>query len=139
MTTTDGARSGVPHFFLNVLRIATGLLFWQHGARKLFALLGADAAATFPSLLWWAGILEFFGGILIALGLLTRPVALLLATEMVVAYFRSHAPRGFWPIMNGGERAALFCFIYLFLAANGGGAFSLDGLIRSRKRSSVKG
>ena len=89
-------------------------------------------------LLWWAGVLEFVGGILIALGLLTRPVAFLLAGEMAVAYVRSHLPQGFW-LMNEGERAALYCFIYLFLAANGGGSFSLDGLLRSRRRASLEG
>lgn len=131
--TSDGARSGIAHFTLNALRIVTGFLFWQHGAQKLLGWFDGGVA-EFPSLRWWAGILEFLGGILISLGVLTRPVAFVLAGEMAVAYFRAHLPRDFWPIMNGGELAALYCFIFLFLAANGGGSFSVDGWWRSRKR-----
>lgn len=133
--TGAGARSGISHFFLNALRIVTGLLFMQHGAQKLFAVLGRDEAAQFFSQMWLAGALEFWGGLLIVLGLLTRPVAFVLAGEMAAAYFLAHAPRGFWPILNGGELAALYCFIFLFIAANGGGAFSLDGLLAARRRS----
>lgn len=118
---------------LNALRIVTGLLFMQHGAQKLFGVLGREAVASLYSQPGLAGILEFFGGALIVLGLLTRPVAFVLAGEMAWAYFQAHLPRGFFPIMNGGELAALYCFIYLFLAANGGGDFGLDGLIRSRR------
>lgn len=131
----DDSRRGIPHFFLNALRIVTGFLFWQHGAQKLFAMLGAEQAAEFPELRFWAGVLEFFGGILIALGLFTRPVAFVLAGEMAVAYFLAHLPRGFWPALNGGELAALYCFIFLYLAARGGGSFSLDGLWAARRRS----
>ena len=131
--TSDGARSGIPHFFLNALRIVSGVLFWQHGAQKMVGWF--DGRMTdFPSLFWWAGVLEFGGGILIALGLLTRPVAFLLAGQMAFAYFYAHLPRGWVPIMNGGELAALYCFVFLFLAANGGGSFSLDGLVRARRR-----
>lgn len=137
--TSEGARSGISHFFLNALRIVTGLLFLQHGLPKLFGILGRDTPAEFPSLFWVAGVLEVFGGALIALGFLTRPVAFVLAGEMAVAYFYAHLPQGFWPVMNGGELAALYCFVYLFFAANGGGAFSLDGLIAARRRSSVAG
>ena len=135
--TTKSARTGISHFFLNALRIVTGVLFWQHGAQKLFGWLEGRGPVEFGTLVWWAGFLEVFGGILIALGVLTRPVAFVLAGEMAVAYFRSHAPRGFWPILNGGEPAALFCFIYLFLAANGGGSFSVDGLVRAWKRDRI--
>lgn len=105
----------------------------QHGAQKLFGVLGGvggEPGSTVPliSLMGLAGVLEFFGGFLVALGLFTRPVAFVLAGEMAVAYFRSHLPEGFWPILNRGELAALYAFIFLFLAANGGGRFSLDGL-----------
>ena len=134
--TTDGARTGIPHFFLNVLRIVTGFLFWQHGAQKMLGWFDGRVA-EFPGLIWWAGLLEFAGGILISLGLLTRPVAFVLAGEMAVAYFRAHVPQGFWPILNGGELAALYCFVFLFFAANGGGSFSLDGVIAARRRTSV--
>lgn len=133
----EGTRRGYSHFFLNALRIATGVLFWQHGARKLFGWLGAEGTAELFSQMWLAGMLEFWGGILIVLGLVTRPVALVLAVEMVIAYFQAHFPRAFWPINNGGELAALYTFIFLFFAANGGGAFSLDGLWSSRRRDKV--
>ena len=122
---------------LNLLRIVTGLMFWQHGAQKLFGMLDGNAVESW---LAWprgiAGILEFFGGIMIALGLFTRPVAFVLSGEMAVAYFWSHVPRGLWPILNGGERAVLFCFIFLFLWSAGGGDFSLDGW---RKRRGQEG
>ena len=122
---------------LTLLRIATGVMFWQHGAQKLFGLLGADGPVEFLALLWFAGVLECFGGILIGLGLFTRPVALILAGEMACAYFIAHFPREFWwPIQNQGERAVLFCAIYLFLVTAGPGRLSLDGL---RARKSVGG
>ena len=117
---------------LNALRIVTGFLFWEHGAQKLLGWFGGNPVEPM-SLLGWAGILEFFGGVLIVLGLLTKPVAVVLAGEMAVAYFRSHLPRGFWPATNGGELAALYCFIFLFFAVRGGGSFSLDGWIGSRR------
>jgi putative oxidoreductase len=126
---------------LNALRIVTGLLFWQHGAQKLLGWFGAQGTADPFTMFWWAGVLEFWGGALVAFGVLTRPVALILAGEMAVAYFRAHAPRGFWPIMNGGELAALYCFIYVFLAVRGGGAFSVDGWIsavRKRRRDAAR-
>ena len=79
-----------------------------------------------------AGMLEFFGGLLLLLGLFTRPVAFLLAGEMAVAYFTAHFPRGFWPLANNGEAAVLFCFAYLYLSAAGGGPISLDRLLRRK-------
>lgn len=116
---------------LSVLRIVTALLFMQHGSQKLF---GIPAAPGFPSqlasLFGLAGILELFGGLLILLGLFTRPVAFILAGEMAVAYFLFHARRGFWPLLNQGELAALYCFVFLYLAAAGGGPWSIDSLWR---------
>lgn len=117
---------------LALLRIIAGALFMQHGAQKLFGLLGG-ASAPFLKLMWFAGVLEFFGGLCIFLGLFTRPVAFLLSGEMSVAYFNGHAPRGFWPILNHGELPILFCFIFLFLAVAGGGQFTLDKLIHKKK------
>lgn len=119
---------------LNLLRIVAGFLFWQHGAQKLFGILGRDAPVEFFSLIGLAGILETVGGILLVLGLFTRPVAFILAGEMAWAYFQSHAPNGFWPIMNRGELAALYSFVFLYLAARGGGGFSVDGILRLRKQ-----
>jgi putative oxidoreductase len=119
-----------------LLRIVVGLLFLQHGGQKLFGwfggLGGSGATAPLGSLMGVAGILEFYGGLLILLGLLTRPVAFLLAGEMAVAYFRQHSPHGFWPIVNHGEPAALYAFIFLFFAAHGAGALSLDSLLFHR-------
>ena len=110
-------------------RIVTGFLFWQHGAQKLFGWLGGDQVEL-ASLMGLAGILEFFGGLMIGLGLYTRFVAFVVSGEMAVAYFMAHLPRGLWPIQNGGERAALYCFAFLLMVAMGSGAFSLDRKLR---------
>ena len=93
---------------------------------------GSGATAVFGSLMWTAAVLETAGGLLLVLGLFTRPVAFLLCGEMAVAYFRQHSPRGFWPILNGGELAVLYCFIFLYLAIAGAGPVSLDRLIREK-------
>lgn len=117
----------------NALRIVAGFLFVQHGAQKLFGVLGRDAVDTLMSRAGIAGILEFFGGLLIMVGLFTRPVAFLVSGQMAVAYFIVHAGRGFWPIMNGGELAAFYCFIWLFFCAHGPGKYSIDGWLAGRK------
>jgi putative oxidoreductase len=119
------------------MRIVIALLFMQHGAQKLFGVLtpppppGAPAGPGTPpllSLFGVAGLLEFFGGLLVLLGLFTRPVAFILAGEMAVAYFMNHASKGFWPILNFGELAVLYCFVFLYLSANGPGPWSIDYL-----------
>lgn len=133
--SSEGTRSGASHFFLNVMRIVVALMFMQHGAQKLLMMFGADSVAEFMTRRWWAGVLELYGGGLILLGFFTRPVAFLLAGEMAFAYFLSHFPRGMVPIMNGGELAVLYCWIFLFIAANGGGAFSLDGWLAARRKA----
>jgi putative oxidoreductase len=115
---------------LNLLRVVAGFLFWQHGAQKLFGWLGGRQVESLASLSGIAGVLEFFGGLLIIVGLFTRPVAFVLAGEMAVAYFLRHAPDGLWPIMNRGELSALYSFLFMFFAAHGGGHYSLDGLRR---------
>lgn len=117
---------------LSVLRIITGFLYLTHGSQKLFGFPPAQQSGAPPllSLIGVAGLLEFFGGLLILLGLFTRPVAFILSGQMAAAYFMAHAPRGFWPVLNGGELAALYCFVFLYLAAAGGGSWSLDGLLR---------
>jgi putative oxidoreductase len=118
------------------LRIVSGFLFLQHGYPKLFGTLPGAGEPRNPaellSILWVAGVLEVVGGFLIMIGLFTRPVAFLVAGEMAVAYFWRHAPRGFWPGDNAGELAALYCFVFLFLAAAGGGSWSADALLRGR-------
>jgi putative oxidoreductase len=113
---------------LGILRIAAGLLFMQHGAQKLFGWLEGNQVELF-SLMGLAGVLEFFGGLMIVLGLFTRPVAFVLAGEMAVAYFMAHFTRGFWPILNGGELSALYAFVFLYFSASGPGAFSVDGIL----------
>jgi putative oxidoreductase len=122
-----------------VLRIGAGLLFMQHGGQKLFGWLGGfggqpGATAERFSLMGLAGVLEFFGGLLIVLGLFTRPVALLVAAQMVTAHFMAHQPRGGFPMQNGGELALLFALVFVFLFANGSGPVSVDGWW-SRRRS----
>jgi putative oxidoreductase len=118
-----------------VLRVIAGALFMQHGMQKLFGLL-LDPARSWNgppamfSQFWFAGVLEALGGLLIVVGLFTRPVAFLLAGEMAVAYFTAHAPRSFWPILNGGEHTVLFCFVFLYLCVTGAGPYSLDAAIR---------
>jgi putative oxidoreductase len=121
-------------YALSVLRIVTGFLFCQHGVQKLFGALGARNVAAFPSQAWFAGVLETFGGLLILLGLFTRPVAFILAGMMAVAYFQVHNPQGFWPILNRGELAALYCFVYLYLFTAGAGPLSLDAALRKVRR-----
>ena len=116
---------------LALLRIVAGFLFWQHGAQKLFGWFGGEIVSAL-SLLWFAGLLETIGGPLIAVGLLTRPVAFLLAGEMLVAYLIAHLPQGFWPLRNGGVVPLLFAFIFLHLAAAGSGAIALESLFSSK-------
>lgn len=125
-------------YALSLMRIVIGFTFSLHGMQKLLGYFGGmgrgGATAQFPSLIWTAGVLETFGGLLILVGLFTAPVAFILAGEMAVAYFKQHAPRGPWPISNGGEMAVLYCFIFLYLTTAGGGAWGLDRLIRSGTR-----
>jgi len=112
-----------------LLRIIAGFMFSLHGFQKMFGMLGGNKAEFF-SLPWLAGFLELFGGLLLMLGLFTRPVAFILAGEMAVAYFMVHQPQGFLPILNRGELAALYCFVFLYFAAAGAGHWSLDHGLR---------
>src|SRR3954454_13349724 len=120
---------------LSVLRIVVALLFIEHGTQKLFGFpaappSGLPAAMT---LAWVAGIIEAFGGLFVLLGLFTRPVAFILSGEMAVAYWMAHAPRNAFPILNGGDGAILYCFVFLYIAVAGGGAWALErALPRSR-------
>jgi len=120
-----------------LLRVVSGFLFIQSGGLILFGWFGGiPGQPGHPPLLsetGIGGILEFFGGIAIMLGLFTRPVAFILSGMMAVAYWQFHAPNGAWPLQNQGMPAVLFCFIFLYMAARGGGDWSLDALIR-RKR-----
>jgi putative oxidoreductase len=119
---------------LSVLRIISAFLYMQHGAQKLFGVFAMHQMHSFPlfSFMGLGGVLEFFGGLLVLLGLFTRPVAFILSGQMAVAYFMVHAPKGFWPIVNGGDLAALWSFVFLYLAAVGGGVWSLDYMLRRK-------
>jgi putative oxidoreductase len=110
--------------FYALLRIVAGLLFACHGAQKLFGMFGGKVMTGVPLMLV-AGIIEFGGGLLIAVGLFTRVAAFFAAGEMAVGYFMVHFPQGFWPIVNKGEPAVLNCFLFLYILAHGAGRFSL--------------
>jgi putative oxidoreductase len=121
---------------LSVLRIVAALFFLQHGLAKHF---GFPHVASFDnlqvfSLVGLAGAIEIVGSVLLLLGLFTRPVAFIMSGEMAVAYFMAHAPRGFFPILNAGELAALYCFVFLYLAFAGGGAWSIDNMMSRSPR-----
>jgi len=115
---------------LSVLRIVTGFLFIEHGTQKWLLFPGGTTRATVDNLGGIAGIFELVGGALIIVGLFTRPVAFVLSGVMAFAYFIAHAPQGFWPILNKGELAVLYCFVFLYLAAAGAGPLSLDRMLR---------
>jgi putative oxidoreductase len=121
---------------LSALRIIAAFLFMQHGIQKILGLLTARPAPPIFSLGWIAGVLELFGGLLLMLGLFTRPVAFILSGLMAFAYFLSHGLKTFWPVMNGGELAALYSFLFLYISVAGGGSWSLDNLLQ-RKRTGL--
>jgi len=116
---------------LSILRIVAALIFFEHGTQKLLGFpLSERAAPELLSLSGIAGILELVGGALLVLGLFTRPVAFILSGEMAVAYWMAHAPQSFFPVNNGGDAAILYCFVFLYLVAAGGGPWSLDAWLR---------
>ena len=124
---------------LALLRVVAAFLFIQHGTQKLFgfphaATPGPSAPFSLVSQTGLAGVLEVFGGLLVLVGLFTRPVAFLLSGEMAVAYFQVHAPRALLPIVNRGELPVLFCFLFLYLAFAGGGPWSIDAWLSARRR-----
>lgn len=120
--------------FLSLLRIVAGLLFIMHGTQKLmgFPVSSPGGPVEMASMMGIAGLIETIGGALLLIGLMTRPVAFLLSGEMAAAYFMAHLPQGFWPIVNGGELAALYSFLFLYFVAAGPGPISVDALIGSR-------
>jgi len=135
MAKVDSRWRGWAPRLLSVLRIVAAFLFMQHGAQKLFGFLGGIPGGTprLLSQLWIGGVLEFFGGLLLLFGLFTRPVAFILSGMMAVAYFQVHARRGIWTIQNGGnggELAAFYCFVFLYMSAAGSGPWSLDSVWR---------
>ncbi len=136
MADLDSTYSTWTPRLLSVLRIVAALLFMQHGSQKLFGYPPSQQgpAGPLPPIVLVGGVLEFFGGLLLLFGLFTRPVAFLLSGMMAVAYFMAHAPRGFLPLVNQGELAVLYCFVFLYLCSAGGGAWSLDNILSSRGR-----
>lgn len=114
---------------LSVLRVMSGLLFLQHGTTKYLSLPATKMSGASPlTLIGAAGVIELVAGVLIVIGLFTRPAAFIASGTMAAAYFLAHLPRGFFPLLNGGELAALYCFVFLFLAAAGGGTWSVDAM-----------
>lgn len=139
MNLLEPARERWTDLFLAILRVVAALVLMQHGSQKLFHFPPSGAPGPVTPLVLMsqtglAGVLEFFGGMLLLLGLFTRPVAFILSGEMAVAYFQVHAPRAFLPVVNRGELAAILCFVFLYLAFAGGSSWSIDGMMR-RSRS----
>ena len=120
------------NFFYALMRIVTGVLFACHGAQKLFGVLGGQKQEA--PMMVAAGVIEFVGGIMIAGGLLTSCAAFVASGEMAFAYFKQHAPGGFWPIVNRGELAVLYCFVFLYIASRGSGILSLPTLLGKARR-----
>lgn len=121
MNVSNGRLSEIAYA---LMRFVAGALLACHGAQKLFGVLGGQVM-THNTLMLTAGVIEFFGGLLVAVGFLTRPAAFVASGEMAYAYFTKHATAGFWPIQNKGELAVVYCFVFLFIAAFGAGRFSL--------------
>lgn len=115
---------------LSILRIVAAVLFFEHGTQKILGIPTPKMTPEMFSLTWVAGIMEIVGGLLLILGLFTRPVAFLLSGQMAFAYFIAHAPQSIFPALNGGDAAILFCFLFLYFVFAGGGSWSLDALRR---------
>ncbi len=122
-----------PHV-LSILRIVVALLFLQHGLSKLFGFPQPMPAPAVFTMIWFAGVIELVGGVLVALGLFTRAAAFIMSGEMAIGYFLFHAPRGFFPLVNGGDPAILYCFVFLYLVFAGAGPWSLDALWQRQRR-----
>jgi len=118
---------------LSILRIVAGLLFCEHGLSKLFGFPPHGAMPHFPELEFFAGCIEMTGGALVALGLFTRYAAFIMSGEMAIGYFLMHAPRSFFPLLNGGDAAVLYCFLFLYFVFAGPGPLSLDALLRGKR------
>lgn len=124
-------RSGLEGYAYAAMRIVTGLLFLFHGLQKVLGMHGGQVQAV-GSLPWVAGVIELTGGILVMVGLFTALTAFICSGEMAAAYFMAHFPKALWPIENQGELAALYCFVFLYIASRGGGPLSLDRIVRKK-------
>jgi putative oxidoreductase len=125
-------KSNLDGYVYSLMRFVTGFLFVFHGLQKVLGMHGGTqmALTTLPGI---AGVIELVGGTLVAIGLFTTPVAVICSGEMAAAYFMAHHPKGMWPIQNQGELAALYCFVFLYIAVRGGGAISLDRMMRGKR------
>ena len=130
MTLEDRLHQLSP-YVLSIVRIVIALLFFSHGLSKMFGFPAPTMPALF-TLSWFSGAIEFVGGGLLALGLFSRSAAFIVSGEMACAYFLSHAPRGFFPQLNGGDAAILYCFIFFYFVFAGAGPWSLDALLQGR-------
>ena len=130
--TTDRLQTEWAPRVLSVLRIVAALIFFEHGSAKLLGFPPSDFSPEVLSLPWIAGVLELVGGALLVVGLFTRPTAFVLSGLMAVAYWMAHAPQSIHPLLNGGNAAILFCFVFLYIAFAGGGPWSLDALMRRK-------
>lgn len=133
MNTRESEAIWAPRM-LSVLRIMAALLFFAHGTDKILGFPDTGRTPDAFTLAWFSGLIELVGGALLVVGLFTRPVAFLASGTMAAAYFIGHAPQSFFPVINGGDAAILYCFVFLYLVFAGPGPWSLDAL-RSRRRS----
>jgi putative oxidoreductase len=124
-------------YALSILRIMAGLMFLEHGMAKLFGFPPHGGVQQFMTFEWFAGAIEFTGGLLVALGLFTRPAALIMSGEMAIGYFMDHAPRSFFPLLNGGDSAVLYCFVFFYFIFAGAGPLGLDALIWRRRQTVI--
>jgi len=130
---TDAFPARYAPAMLSILRIITALLFFEHGLAKLTGFPAGEVRALF-TLSWYSGVIEFAGGALLAVGLLSRFAAFIMSGEMAIGYFMSHAPHSFFPLINRGDAAILYCFVFLYLAVAGPGPWSLDHWLSRRDR-----
>ena len=132
-----GFRGFAPYapYMLSILRVVVALLFFEHGLSRLFGFPSPLPTPALFTMYWFAGAIELAGGALVALGQFTRLAAFIMAGEMAVAYFFSHAPHGFFPILNRGDSAILYCFVFLYIAFAGPGPWSLDAAMRGKRAS----
>jgi putative oxidoreductase len=135
MNIQDTATRLAP-YVLSILRIVAALLFLEHGTSRLFGWPSPLPTPAFFSMYWFAGAIELVGGILLLLGLFTRCAAFVASGEMAFAYFISHAPSSFFPILNRGDAAILYCFVFLYIAFAGGGPWSIDTIFRAKRETS---
>ncbi len=126
MSSLDRVNKYAPEMF-GIARIVIGLLFLEHGTSKLLDFPHGPVQPAMGSLIWFQGIIEIVGGVLFAVGFMTRPVAFILAGDMAVAYFMAHMSKGFFPMLNGGDAAILYCFVFLIYFFAGPGRWAADG------------